>query len=351
MRPNILLFSALAALAAPESAVAAAGRRRRLGLGKWKDGPPSQIDCSLASHDYEYYWEKCWPGDALTMWWINGRCIGGNKQEVSELHRCHNPDGSRPHCHDCHDGRGNAFNVCGADNPNRDEVCEIAGSGNPKDCGDQGITAYTHQCNSESGGSDSWYVRESFQCSDEEMDMAGPNGEDPDESYFTCGEQWYYAYEDDDSGMAKLFPELAGMTQPFSTPKNEFCLDCGLAIGVCVGDADVTCEGLGLPGRGEEFDTTIAPYAAPRAEFTDPPALAALGTTTTPAPTEVDDDDEPSSDFEEEPSPDSQEGVAEGEGEVAGAAAPAPSSASLPSNSFIVAGSVIMGIVSVTLGI
>lgn len=247
--------------------------RRRLGLGKWMDGPGTPIDCSLSLHDYDYYLETCW--DGLTMWWINGRCVSGNKQEVSELHRCHNPDGSRPYCHDCNDGRGNVKNVCGADSPDYDLVCDIAWAGDAKNCGTEELTTYSHQCLERSGGTESWYIRESYECDGAdggEVDSGGPCGEDPEDSTFECGDAWYYPFEDDDPGLEKL--GLAGNGEhPFSDPGNRYCLSCGLAIAVCASDADATCEDLGLPKKGEEFDTTAAPFIAPRPEFTNPPVL------------------------------------------------------------------------------
>ena len=112
------------------------------------------------------------------MWWINGRCINGQKEEVSELHRCMRPDGSRPYCHDCNDCRGNMKNICRIDSADKEEVCDIAWASTAEDCGDQGMTVYSHQCIQQSGGPNSWYLRESVYCDEKEVYLMGANGED-----------------------------------------------------------------------------------------------------------------------------------------------------------------------------
>ena len=151
--------------------------RRHLGLGKWKDAAESEIDCSVASHDFEYYIERCF--DETTQWWINGHCIGGVKDEASELHKCMKPDGSRPYCHDCPDnnGEGNIKNVCGANSDNSEEICAIAWSGKAENCGDDGLSVYSHQCAPHPDGvspaTKSWYLRENFYCNDEDEDEGG----------------------------------------------------------------------------------------------------------------------------------------------------------------------------------
>jgi len=229
--------------------------RRLEGLGKWKDGEPTGIDCSASSHDYEYYIERCL--DGTTQWWINGHCVGGVKEEVSELHRCMKPDGSRSYCHDCNDGLGNIKNVCGSDNPEKDEVCDIAWASTPEGCGDQGLTVYSHQCIDPpgSGGTDHWYLRESMYCDTEENWRSGPYNEDvPPLPQFSCGRGWYYEYEEEDGNLLKIDRSWTNIKHPFSTASNEYCLDCGLAIQVCHGgEASSTCGDLGLPEKGGEF--------------------------------------------------------------------------------------------------
>lgn len=218
---------------------------------KWIAGPPTDIDCSLASSNYEYYIERC--HDEITQSWVNGHCIDGVKTEVSELHRCMKTDGSRSYCHDCNDGRGNIKHVCGSDSPNYDEVCPVAQSSDPKqDCPDGavGLTVYSHQCTSQQT---SFYLRESFYCDEKEVYNIGPDT-------FTCGREWYYPYKegDIDDSLLAANPELDGEKHPFSTPTNEYCLDCGMAIQVCASDADATCLHLGLPTKNipEEVDNS-----------------------------------------------------------------------------------------------
>ena len=64
--------------------------QRNLGLGKYKDGPETEIDCSITKFDFEYYFERCY--DETTQWSANGNCVNGIKTEISELHRCMRPD-------------------------------------------------------------------------------------------------------------------------------------------------------------------------------------------------------------------------------------------------------------------
>lgn len=215
---------------------------------KWISGPPTEIDCSLASSNYEYYIERC--HDEITQWWVNGNCINGVKTEVSELHRCMKKNGGRSYCHDCNDGAegaGTIKHVCGSDNPNYQEVCPVALSSNPnQDCPDDvvdGLTVYSHQCTSRTTSS---YLRESFYCDEKEVYNTGPNT-------FTCGREWYYPYEEgDDSLFIANHPELNGQEQPFSTQSHKYCLECGMAIQVCASDAGATCVHLGLPVKGSD---------------------------------------------------------------------------------------------------
>jgi len=125
------------------------------------------------------------------QWWINGHCIKGVKEEVSELHRCMKPDGSRSYCHDCNDGLGNIKNVCGSDNPSYEEVCAIAWGGSANNCGEQGLTVYSHQCKPNEP-TESWYLREDYSC----------NWKDLGESDWdiTCGQEWFFCYSDGDNG-------------------------------------------------------------------------------------------------------------------------------------------------------
>jgi len=244
----LVTFTSLTAL--PPSSAAPYTSLRRLGLGKWADGRPTEIDCSASSHDYEYYIERCI--DTITQWWINGRCINGVKEEVSELHRCMKPDGSRTYCHDCNDGKGNIKNICGSDNPDKEEMCRIAWSGTAEDCGEEGLTVYAHQCLAERGESDSWYLREDFDCYEKEVYLNGPCMEAvPPRTEFTCGDAWYYPYAEEELSLMKINPEWTDLEHPFATPSNRYCLDCGLAIQVCHGgEAETTCEDLGLPAKG-----------------------------------------------------------------------------------------------------
>jgi len=219
-------------------------------LGKGKDGPSStEIDCSSSSSDYSYYIERCY--DELTQWWINGHCINGVKDEVSELHQCRKSDGSRSYCHDCTDpsskssSAGNSKHVCGSDSPDYDEACGIAWAATAEDCGDERLKAYSHQCSmasnesNDESSSSSWYLRESIYCNEAKVYKTGPDT-------FTCGQEWYYAFKEDE--------HESGEEHPFVSADNKYCLDCGLAIQVCAKDGDATCVSLGLlpPNKGGE---------------------------------------------------------------------------------------------------
>ena len=230
----------------PISAADISPRSRSLSF--YDDGPASSgiIDCSLASYGYEYYIELC--HDDVTQWWINGRCANGEKEEVSELHRCAKSDGTRAYCHDCiYEKNGveeeaTVKHVCGSDNPNYDEVCEIALEATGADCGNERLKSYSHQCSlvedeesDELFSTSSWYLRESFYCEKEEVHTNGPNT-------FKCGMEWYYPYGEDE--------HESGQQHPFATSENVYCLDCGLAIQVCASSSDATCATLGLPEKG-----------------------------------------------------------------------------------------------------
>mmetsp|Transcript_3622 Transcript_3622/g.7986 ORF Transcript_3622/g.7986 Transcript_3622/m.7986 type:complete len:264 (-) Transcript_3622:171-962(-) len=219
---------------------------------KWIDGPPSEIDCSLASSDFEYYIERC--HDELTQWWINGHCINGVKTEVSQLYRCQKTDGSRSYCHDCNDGSGNIKHVCGSDSPNHDEACSISFASNAQGCGDQGLTVFSHQCSSRET---STYLRESFYCDEGEVYDTGPES-------FTRGHEWYYPFDsDEDQSLLAAYPELIGREDPFATPNHKYCLDCGMAIQICASDPGATCVHLGLPMKG----STVLPEGANNSRY------------------------------------------------------------------------------------
>lgn len=160
------------------------------------------------------------------------------KEEVSELHRCMKPDGSRSYCHDCNDGSGNIKNVCGSDNPSYEEVCAIAWGGSADNCGEQGLTVYSHQCKPNEP-TESWYLRESYSC----------NWKDLRESDWdiTCGQEWFFCYSDGDNGYGET---SNNPDHPFANKSHGFCLDCGLAIQVCASSIDATCTNLGLPEKG-----------------------------------------------------------------------------------------------------
>lgn len=253
-----LLIATLGALSAPRPSIAVGGGgqgenpQQTLKMVHKKDaehphrfiaGPPTEIDCSRSSSDFEYYVERC--HDEITQWWANGRCVDGVKSEVSELHRCQTSHGHRPYCHDCDDGRGNINHVCGSDSPDAGVVCSLAfGSNMQQDCPDDtlGLVSYSHQCTSRQT---SFYQQEALYCEDMGAYSDGPKA-------FACGQEWYYAYdESDDEGLLAADPSLVGQEHPFSAPSNEFCLDCGQAIQVCARDPRATCADLGLPMKGQ----------------------------------------------------------------------------------------------------
>ena len=211
-------------------------------------GPPSLVDCSLSSSDFEYYIEQCW--NETSQWWVNGHCINGVKEEDSELHNCQRPDGKLPYCHDCSDGKGNIKSVCGSDSPNYDEVCGVALAGSGKDCGDLELTAYSHQCKVPSGGTKSWYLRETIDCKKENaVYKSGPYLYEAPSEYI-CGESWYYPFSAHD--------HISGEKHPFSSKQNQYCLDCGV-IQVCAYDEKSTCSSLGLPEKASSVSTSTVP--------------------------------------------------------------------------------------------
>jgi len=220
----------------PDSILSMTPHRQALELGKYADGAESEIDCSLAQHDYSYYIERCF--DDKTQWWINGHCINNVKHETSELHLCMRPNGERSNCFDCGDGSGNIKNVCGSDEPDEEAVCALAWLGNADNCGDQGLTVYNYQCKA---GSESEvdYMRESFTCHEERKSEQSLQ--------ITCGDEWFYEFSQD------LFPDMdIKGGHPYATSDSKYCLDCGMAIQVCAGgDGEATCERLGLPPKGE----------------------------------------------------------------------------------------------------
>lgn len=248
--PSRLLIGAIAIASLVLQTPSAHGLRQRdLGLGKWRDGPPTEIDCAAASSDFEYYVERCW--DDRTQWWINGRCIDGKKEESSELHRCMRPDGSRPYCHDCGDGDGHVKNVCGSDSADEEAVCGLALSSSADGCApDRSMAVYSHQCAAPAGGAASWYLREEFECAEREVYRNGPNMERvPPRAEFTCGLEWYYAYDAGDPLVVAANPDLADKAHPYASSSNRYCLDCGGALQVCASEAEATCEDLGLPPK------------------------------------------------------------------------------------------------------
>jgi len=192
------------------------------------------------------------------------------------------PSGKRPYCHDCNDGNGNIKNVCGSDSDDYEEVCAIALDGTAKDCGDEEMTVYSHQClepsladSGSSGGRKHWYLRESFYCEEEEVYGSGPDGDDEPKREFSCGREWYYPFEADDPNLIKANPDLEGEPEAFATQGNRYCLDCGLAIQVCARDGDATCNDLALPSKGfasleeeeeEEEAAKVSPAASAAGE-------------------------------------------------------------------------------------
>ena len=181
------------------------------------------------------------------------------KEEVSELHRCMKPDGSRSYCHDCNDGLGNIKNVCGSDNPSYQEVCEI-------DCGEQGLTVYSHQCKPNEP-TESWYLRESYSC----------NWKDLGESDWdiTCGQEWFFCYSEGDNGYGET---TNNPDHPFANKSHGFCLDCGLAIQVCASSIDATCTNLGLPEKGSSV------WKSPKVEPPPSDEISTATSSVTPTP-------------------------------------------------------------------
>mmetsp|Transcript_3537 Transcript_3537/g.7784 ORF Transcript_3537/g.7784 Transcript_3537/m.7784 type:complete len:426 (+) Transcript_3537:173-1450(+) len=279
-----------AALASTTATVHGSLQSRRLdGLGKWQDGPETEIDCSKSPYDYSYYIEKCL--DTITQWWIHGRCINGKKEEVSELHRCMKPDGTRPNCHDCKGENGGVKNVCGSDGADSEEVCKIAWESTAEGCGDMGLTVYSHQCAARpgNGGTDHWYLRESFYCDEEEVYESGTLGGNS-RQVFTCGKEWYYPFEDNDPLVEAANPSLVGVEHAFAFQTDKYCLDCGLGIQVCSTDMKATCNDHGLPERGEEGMTIeSADPTPPAVDTTESPVTTTVipETTEMPATTTV----------------------------------------------------------------
>jgi len=116
----------------------------------------------------------------------------------------------------------------------------------------------------------------------------GPNGEDvPPRAEYTCGEEWYYAFEPGDELLISVNPALDGLDHPFVSADNKYCLDCGMAIQVCASVVDATCEDLGLPPKGSE---AAVPATTPAPVETAPattPAPVATEPVRTPAPVET----------------------------------------------------------------
>lgn len=261
------------------------------------------------------------------------------------------PNGERSNCFDCNDGNGRIKNVCGSDNPDETEVCELAWLGEAENCGDQGLTVYSHQCKAGSA-SDVDYLRESFNCDAEFVNT--------DPLRITCGEEWFYEFFSDE------YPGMdIGDGHPFARAGNKFCLDCGMAIQVCAaGDGEATCESLGLPPRGSSVmptavvaTTTVAATEPPMTDApittTDAPTTDAPVTTTTatePAATTTDAPDDAMPTYkptspEDDEDTDKDDGGEDTEpaspGEAAGATQ--PSSATLCSKSVVVAAATIAG--------
>jgi len=212
--------------------------QRNLGLGKYKDGPETEIDCSITKFDFEYYFERCY--DETTQWSANGNCVNGIKTEISELHRCMRPDGSVPYCHDCvNKDSGQIKHICGSDNSNYNDVCPVAQTVSTDSCIDDSYMAvYSYQCTSETT---SYYFRDVIDCYNEKAKSSGPwTNIDVDEAQdYVCGQEWYYAYDLDDAG---AFISEGSDLHPVSIETNKYCLNCGKAIQICVADENATCE-------------------------------------------------------------------------------------------------------------
>lgn len=195
------------------------------------DGPESDIDCAETPEAvFSYYFEIC--HDSRHMWWVNGACNKGVKEEMSELHKCATIDatgsyelGDRKFCHFCDDGEGRYMTLCGADQEKKEDACDLALSDDASDCGDVKAlaTSYEHSCIATTK-SKHLYNRKEFWC--EGQTVAYPEPE-----VFVCGQGWYYGF---DNGEEVIFD-----------PMNRYCLDCG-PIGVCATDPDATCESLGV---------------------------------------------------------------------------------------------------------
>lgn len=208
------------------------------------------------------------------------------------------PNGERSNCFDCNDGNGNIKNVCGSDNPDETDVCELAWLGEAENCGEQGLTVYSRQCKAGSA-SDVSYLRESFDCEDEEV------GEQT--TQITCGEEWFYEFEQDE------YPGMdIGDGHPFATDDNKYCLECGMAIQVCAaGNGEATCESLGLPPKGSSVmptatvdSTTTTVAAITTVEATEPASTDAPVTTTDAPATDATAETEPTANVATTDAPD-----------------------------------------------
>merc|ERR1711862_160571 len=176
---------------------------------------------------FSYYFEIC--HDSRHMWWVNGACNKGVKEEMSELHKCATIDetgsyelGDREFCHLCADGEGRYMTLCGADQEKKEDACDLALSDDASDCGDVVVTSYEHSCIA-STISKHEYIRKEFWCEEQTVY--------PEPEVFVCVKCWYYGF---DNGEDVIFD-----------PMNRYCLDCG-PIGVCATDPDATCESLGV---------------------------------------------------------------------------------------------------------
>ena len=156
---------------------------------------------------------------------------------------------SRSYCHDCNDGSGYIKNVCGSDTRNYDEACAIAFGKSADNCGDGGLTVYSHQCDasaSDASPTKSWNIREDFTCSEQDLGVQY--------SDIVCGQEWFYPYYDDDDEYST--------EHPFASSSHQYCLDCGLAIQVCASSPDATCENLGLTSKGIHSSGSITLYSS-----------------------------------------------------------------------------------------
>ena len=261
--------------------------QRDLGLGKYQDGPETEVDCSITKYDFEYYFERCY--DTTTQWSANGNCINGIKTEISELHKCMRPDGSVPYCHDCvNNVSGQIKHVCGSDNSNLDEVCPVAQAVSVDSCIDDSYMAvYSYQCTSQTT---SYYVRDVIDCDDGEASSSGPwTNIDVDEAQgYVCGQEWYYAYDLDD--LSGEFVSEGSDLHPLSVESNKYCLNCGKAIQICVANEKATCEDLGLPksslvgardDEGESIATTLTTTSTTVAPPSENMATNAVTSSTT----------------------------------------------------------------------